>query len=185
VAPACAPGAYAVRIEPRRTTRAEVHALLAGSLAAEQNATIDFALEEPECSPNREALAFEHLQCVVLALRPQVDLQGLVAHAHALLSSIDEQVELEAELGAAARILDGSGLATQGTLALGEAVGEITKLAAGLVSCLHRTASGVDARTHAGELARSVLQAALVVAWCSEHGRVRAGLITIDGRPWS
>jgi hypothetical protein len=185
VAPACAPGAYAVRAEPRRTTRAEVHALLAGSLAAEQNATIDFALEDPEFRPNREARAFEHLQCVVLALRPQVDLQGLVAHAHALLSSVDDQVELDAEIGAAAGILDGSGLATQGTLALGEAVGEITKLAAGLVSCLHRTITGIDGRVHAAELARSVLQAALVVAWCTAHGRIRPGVVTIDGRPWS
>jgi hypothetical protein len=185
VAPGCAPGAYAVRFEPRRTTRAEVHALLAGSLAAAQNATIDFALEDPDCQPDRGALAFEHLQCVVLALRPQVDLQDLVAHAHALLSAIDADVELDAQLGAAARILDSSGLATQGTLALGEAVGEITSLAAGLVACLHRTIAGVDGREHATDLARSLLQAALVIAWCTEHGRTRPGLITIDGRAWS
>ena len=182
VEPGWAPGAYAVIDAPRSSTRAEVRALLAANLAAQQNATIDFALEELDGGRDRESAAFEHLQCVVLALRPQVNVQDLVAHAHALLSSIDEDVDLPGELGAAAEILDGSGLATQGTLALGEAVGVITQYAGGLVSSLHRTGAGGEVAAHAADLARSVLHVALVVAWCAEHGRVRPGVITVDGR---
>ncbi len=182
VEPDCAPGAYAVTSAPLTSTRAEVRALLAGALTAEQNATIDFALEEYDRARSLEAVAFEHLQCVVLALCPAVDLQELVAHAHALLSAIDAEVELDAELDAAAGVLAGSGLATVGTLALGEAVGAITRFAAGLVSSLHRTCAGGDAAGQSAELARSVLQVALVVAWCHEHGRVRPGRVVVACR---
>ncbi len=182
IEPGCAPGAYAVTSGPRSATRVEVRALLAGALAAQQNATIDFALEDYDRGRSLEAVAFEHLQCVVLALRPGVDLQELVAHAHGLLSAIDEEVDLDAELDAAAAILDGSGLATAGTLALGEAVGAVTRFASGLVSSLHRTCSGGDADGQSAELARSVLGVALVVAWCHEHGRVRPGIVTVECR---
>ena len=189
VEPEWAPGAYAVIDAPRSSTRAEVRAILAANLAAQQNATIDFALEELDGDRDREAVAFEHLQCVILALRPQVNIQDLVAHAHALLSSIAEDVDLVGELGAAAEILDASGLATQGTLALGEAVGVITQYTGGLVSSLHRTGAGGEIAAHAAGLARSVLHVALVVAWCAEHGRIRPGVVTVDARaarlPWA
>ncbi len=181
VEPGWAPGAYVVIDAPRSSTRIEVGALLAANLAAQQNATIDFAFEELDGDGDRDALAFEHLQCVVLALRPRVDIQDLVAHGHALLSSLAEDVDLARELGAAAEILDGSGLATQGTLALGEAVGVITKYIGGLVSSLHRTRAGGEVAAHAADLARSVLHVVLVVAWCAEHGRIRPGMITVDG----
>jgi hypothetical protein len=183
IEPGCAPGAYAVTSGSRASTRAEVRALLAGALAAHQNATIDFALEDYDRAWSLEAVAFEHLQCVVLALRPGIDLQELVAHAHGLLSAIDEEVDLDAELDAAAGILDGSGLATAGTLALGEAVGAITRIASGLVSSLHRTCSGGDAGGQSAELARSVLRVGLVVAWCHDHGRVRPGVVTVECWP--
>jgi hypothetical protein len=180
VEPASAPGAYPARAEASERTRTEVQALLARSLAAEQNATIDFALEAIEQRRDGGAAAFEQLQCVVLALRPRVDVQGLVAHAHALVSALDDHVELEAELGAAAAILDGSGLATEGTLALGEATGAMTRHAAGLVSSLHRTMAGIEAGGDSAAVARLLLHAALVVAWCAEHGRVRPGAVTVD-----
>jgi hypothetical protein len=167
IEPACAPGAYAVSFEPRTKTTAEVRALLAGHLARDQNATIDFALEELTAGQRRERTGVEHLQNLILGLRPPVDVGQLVVHAHALASSVSEAVDLDAELRAAARILDGSGLTGEGSLALGEAVGSLTSLAAGLVCELR------------GGLARSALHVALVIAWCAEHGRVRPGTVTL------
>jgi hypothetical protein len=192
--PACAPGAYTVSCEPRRSTTAEVGALLAGHLAGHQNATIDFALEELTSRYRREPVAIDHLQYLRLALRPPVDVRELVVQAHAVVSSVCDDVQIDLELGAAARILDGSGLTGAGSLALGEAIGAITGLAAGLVSTVHgdgddggdvhrgRAIGRVRAGVDSGELARSVLRVALVVAWCADHGRVRPGAVTIDSR---
>jgi hypothetical protein len=137
VEPACAPGAYAVTLEPRRSTTAAVRGILVGHLARHQNATIDFALEELTSRYRQEPVAVDHLQAVMLALRSPIDVQQLVVGTHALVSAVCDDIEIDAELVAAARILDGSGLTGEGSLALGEAVGTITGLAAGLVSVLH------------------------------------------------
>jgi hypothetical protein len=142
VEPACAPGAYAVTPEPRRSTTAAVRGILVGHLARHQNATIDFALEELMSRYRQEPVAADHLQGVMLALRSPIDVQQLVVGAHALVSSVCDDVEIDAELVAAARILDGSGLTGEGSLALGEAVGTITGLVAGLVSALHGGGAG-------------------------------------------
>jgi hypothetical protein len=204
IEPSCAPGAYVVRCEPQRSTTAEVRSLLVGHLARHQNATIDFALEELTSRYRRDPVAVDHLQYLILALRAPVDVQQLVVQGHALLSAACDDVDIDAELAAAARILDGSGLTTDGSLSLGGAVGAITSLAAELVSALHgaRTGhaalavepapSGYGQRPPAGQrspagrhcdaadLARSVLRAGLVVAWCARHGRIRPGVIGLD-----
>jgi hypothetical protein len=136
VDPACAPGAYAVTLEPRRSTTAAVRGILVGHLARHQNATIDFALEELTSRYRQEPVAGDHLQAVMLALRSPVDVGQLVVGAHALVSAVCDDLEIDTELVAAARVLDGSGLTGEGSLALGEAVGTVTGLAAGLVSTL-------------------------------------------------
>jgi hypothetical protein len=229
VEPACAPGAYVVTLEPRRSTTAAVRGILVGHLARHQNATIDFALEELASRFRHEPAAVDHLQAVMLALRSPIDVQQLVVGAHSLVSTVCDDIEIDAELVAAARILDGSGLTGEGSLALGEAVGTIIGLAAGLVSALddggpaggalaaggqdhggdefaggtadratglpvehwqaragQRSVAGrrapAGARWGAEDLARSVLRAALVIAWCAHHRRVRPGAITLDER---
>ncbi|HEY5196001.1 MAG TPA: hypothetical protein VIJ51_03130 [Solirubrobacteraceae bacterium] len=190
VEPNCAPGAYAVTIEPRRSTTASVGSLLASHLARDQNATIDFALEELTSRYRREPAPADHLQTLLLALRAPIDVGQLVVGAHALVSAVCDDVEIHAELAAAAGILDGSGLTAEGSLALGEAVGALTGLAAGLVSWLPGAGRGaggagggaVGGGVGADELARSALRMALVVAWCAHHGRVRPGAIAIDDR---
>ncbi|MGI8803774.1 MAG: hypothetical protein ACR2KV_16685 [Solirubrobacteraceae bacterium] len=194
VDPACAPEAYSVTGEPRSSTRAQVRTLLAEHLVTQQNATIDFALEDLGRTQRRDRAVVDHLQSLMLGLRAPVDPQQLVAHGHGLLSSISEAVDVEAEVTSAAAILDGSGLATTGSLGLGQAVGCLTSLAAGLVAGLPTTV--VDRRGgRAGrrvsepvdggrrlDLARSALRVALVVAWCAEHGHVRPGVVSIDAR---
>jgi hypothetical protein len=180
IEPACAPGAYAVSREPRSSTTAAVRALLADCLASHQNAMIDFALEELGGHYGGELVALDHLQNLMLALRAPVDAGQLVVDAHALLSSACDELEIDEELVATAQILDGSGLTAEGSLALGEAIGAITSLAAGLVSSLH--GAGEGSGVVPADLARSVLRVALVIAWCADHGRVRPGAITIDDR---
>ncbi len=136
VEPACAPGAYRVRIDPRASTTDALRSLLGDHLAGEQNATIDFAMEELTSPHWREPGAVDHLQSLLLAVRGPVDVQQLVVASHALLGSACDDVEIEAELIAAARILDGSGLSGEGSLALGGAVGAILGLIGGLASSL-------------------------------------------------
>jgi hypothetical protein len=204
IEPACAPGAYAVTSEPRDRTTAEVRLLLAGHLARHQNATIDFALEELTSRQRRDPLAADHLQYLLLAASTPVDVEQLVVWAHALVLAVGDDVELEAELTEAARILDASGLSGEGWLALGGAVGAITSLVAALLAALHGARAGgaglavepapaahpgrrpVSGRPALGachsdpdELARSVLRVALVVAWCARYGRLRPGVIAL------
>jgi hypothetical protein len=136
VEPACAPGAYRVRIDPRASTTDALRSLLGDHLAGEQNATIDFAMEELTSRYWREPGAVDHLQSLLLAVRGPIDIQQLVVASHALLGSACDDVEIGAELIAAARILDGSGLSDGGSLALGGAVGAILGLAGGLASSL-------------------------------------------------
>jgi hypothetical protein len=194
IEPACAPGAYPVSCEPRRTTTREVRSLLAGHLARHQNATIDFALEELTSCERRDPVAVDHLQYVLLGVRGPIDVQQLVVQAHGLVLATCADLEIDWELEAAAGVLDGSGLTVAGSLALGEAIGAVMTLAAGLVSTL----AGVDYAEdggfggdrsigggvlgESGELARSILRVALVVSWCARYGRVRTGVITIDDR---
>lgn len=180
IEPACAPGAYVVSREPRSSTRAAVRRLLTDCLVRDQNAAIDFALEELGDRLTPERVAFDHLQDLMLALRAPVDVGQLVVGAHALLSSESDELEIGDEVVAAAQILDGSGLTGEGSLALGEAVGAITSLTAGLVCALHGHGTGGGAVPE--ELARSVLRVAPVIAWCADHGRVRPGAITLDDR---
>jgi hypothetical protein len=144
IEPACAPGAYSVSSEPRACTAAEVRSLLAGRLARHQNATIAFALEELTSRYRREPIAVDHLQYLLLAVRAPVDIQRLVVEAHALMSAACDDVDIDMEIWATAGILDGSGLSAEGSLALGEAVGALTSLAAGLVSSLHAATSGAE-----------------------------------------
>lgn len=225
IEPACAPGAYAVRCEPASSTTTAVRSLLTGCLVRDQNTTIDFALEELTSSERREPGMAGQLQSLLLGVRSPVDVGQLVVAAHGLVSSVCDDLEIEAELTAAAEILDGSGLSAEGSLALGEAIGAITQLAAGLVSALQApdAGSGESGSSLAGEgipgslsgsaglpverwpspagarawrgrgsadgysagladLARSVLRIALVVAFCADRQRCRAGAITIDER---
>jgi hypothetical protein len=203
IEPACAPGAYAVTSEPRDSTTAEIRSVLAGHLARHQNATIDFALEELTSRDRREPVAADHLQYLLLAASTPVDVEQLVVWAHALVLCVCDDVELEAELSEAARILDASGLSGEGWLALGGAVGAITSLLAALLAALHgaRAADGltvqerpalhgrrpVTGRRSLGgcpsdpdELARSVLRVALVAGWCARYGKIRPGVIALD-----
>lgn len=206
--PACAPGAYPVRFGPRASTTDALRGLLGDHLARDQSATIDFALEELTSRSNGEPVAIDNLESVLLAVRGPIDVEQLVVAAHALVLSVCDDFEIDAELTAAAGILDGSGLSGGGWLALGGAAGAITGLAAGLVSSLFAAQAGrlsrsphppADRGPSAGEaaplvgrrpagrqrsdvreVARSVLRVSLVVAWCEAHGQIRPGTITID-----
>jgi hypothetical protein len=194
VEPACAPGAYAVTLEPRRSTTAAVRGILVGHLARDQNATIDFALEELISRYRQEPVAADHLQAVILALRSPVDVEQLVVGAHALVSAVCEDVEIDAELVAAARILDGSGLTGEGSLALGEAVGTITGLVAGLVAALHGGGPAGGGRTEGGpdqggdDLASAAHHPATglpIAHWPSRAGQRRiAGRRALTGQRW-
>ncbi len=194
--PACAPGAYTVRFGPRAATTEALGALLADHLACEQNATIDFAIEELTSGYWRKPAVTDHLETVLVAVGGPIDIRQLVVGAHALLGSACDDVEIDAELTGAARVLDGSGLSGEGSLALGRAVSAITGLAAGLVSSLFagggqrgggggggiggRGGGGGGGGGGAAAGARAVLRMALVVAWCADHGRIRPGTIMIE-----